>query len=51
MSLKCENNQEIITNLKKLLNDENLQKNMINNQEKYINKSSAKDLISLIKKI
>lgn len=51
MSLKCENNQEIITNLKKLLNDENLQKNIINNQEKYINKSSAKDLISLIKKI
>ena len=49
MSLKCENKEEIITNLNKLINDNDLQKEMIKNQEKYINKYSGADLVKLIK--
>ena len=38
-----------ITNLNKLINDNDLQKEMIKNQEKYINKYSGADLVKLIK--
>ena len=49
MSLKCENKEEIISNLNKHINDNDLQKEMIKNQEKYINKYSGADLVKLIK--
>lgn len=48
MSLKCQTNQEIINNIKLLLNDKSLQDKMIERQENYINQNSAKDLIDLI---
>ena len=49
MSIKCNTNEAIIKNTKKLLIDKDLQNKLINNQKKYINKNSAKDLIALIK--
>lgn len=48
MSLKCTTPEEIITNINKLLTDSSLCQEMIENQEKYINASSAKDLVDLI---
>ena len=47
MSLKCENEKDIVTNAIKLLNDDKLQKEMIENQKKIINKNSANDLVNL----
>ena len=38
----------LITNINKLLIDSSLCQEMIDNQEKYINASSAKDLVDLI---
>jgi len=49
MSIKCNTNEAIIKNTKKLLIDKDLQNKLINKQKKYINKNSAKDLIALIK--
>lgn len=49
MSLKCETKNEIITNLNRILDDKKLQKEMIKNQEKWINQNSASDLVELIK--
>ena len=49
MSLKCDNENEIIQNIIKLLNDDNLQKKLIKNQAKIINKNSAYDLVKFIK--
>lgn len=48
MSIKCDTKEEIITNLHALLNNDNLQKELIENQKKYINKNSAKDLVEFI---
>ena len=48
MSLKCDTKEEIIINTTKLLNDTSLQENMIRNQEKYINRNSAEDLVKLV---
>ena len=48
MSLKCDTKEEIIINTTKLLNDTSLQENMIKNQEKYINRNSAEDLVKLV---
>lgn len=48
MSLKCENEKDIVTNAIKLLNDDKLQKEMIENQKKIINKNSANDLVNLV---
>ena len=49
MSIKCNNENEIIQNIIKLLNDNKLQKEMIKSQSKIINKNSASDLIKFIK--
>lgn len=49
MSLSCQKEEEIITSLRKILQDEKLQKRMIKNQHKYIPNTSAKDLVNLIK--
>lgn len=48
MSLKCDTKEEIIINTTKLLNDTSLQEEMIKNQEKFINRESASDLVKLI---
>jgi len=48
MSIKCENIQEIIDNTKELLSNEQLQKEMIQNQIKYINKSACDEITKLI---
>ncbi len=49
MSIKCDNENEIIQNIIKLLNDNKLQKEMIKSQSKIINKNSASDLVKFIK--
>lgn len=49
MSIKCNNENEIIQNIIKLLNDNKLQKEMIKSQSKIINKNSANDLVEFIK--
>lgn len=49
MSIKCNNENEIIQNIIKLLNDNKLQKEMIKSQSKIINKNSANDLVKFIK--
>lgn len=49
MSIKCDNENEIIQNIIKLLNDDKLQKEMIKSQSKIINKNSASDLVEFIK--
>lgn len=49
MSLKADKNEDIIKNINILLDNENLQKDIINNQKKYINCYSGKDLIDFIK--
>lgn len=49
MSIKCDNENEIIQNIIKLLNDNKLQKEMVKSQSKIINKNSASDLVKFIK--
>lgn len=51
MSIKCETPEQIIASTKELLTNEKLRKEIIDNQKKYINSMSAKDLLNLIKKI
>lgn len=48
MALKCDNINEIIKNTKLLLNDKNLQKEMINNQDKYINRTACEEICNII---
>ena len=45
----CNNKEEINTNCKYLLSNKDKQKEIISNQEKYINKNSALDLVTFIK--
>lgn len=49
MSIKCMNNSEIKSAINNLLNNQKLQNEIIENQKKYINNHSAKDLVKLIK--
>lgn len=49
MSIVCQDDDEIISTINKLLNNEDLRNEIISNQKKYINGNSAKDLINLIK--
>ncbi len=49
MSLYASNKEEIIENLQKLLTNEKLCQQLINNQQKVINKNSAVDLVNFIK--
>lgn len=48
MSLKANNIDEVVAAAKKLLIDKELQQEMINNQQKIINKNSAKDLVDYV---
>ena len=49
MSLKCDNENEIVQNVIKLLDDKKLQNEIVRCQSKIINKKSAKDLVDLVK--
>ena len=48
MSLKCDTIDEVIENTKNLLKDKKLQKQMIINQNKYINKNASLDIANRI---
>ncbi len=48
MAIKAKSVDEVVRQTKKLLEDKILQEEMINNQKKYINKNSAKDLVDYI---
>lgn len=48
LSLVSTTIEEVITNTKKILKDENLQKTMVENQAKVINRNSANDLVKFV---
>lgn len=48
MSLQSKNEEEIINNLKILLNDKIMQNELMKNQEKYINQNSCNNLADLV---
>ena len=50
MSLKVDKNEDIIKNINALLDNEDMQKELINNQKKFINCNAAKNLVNFIKK-
>ena len=49
MSIKCMKNEEIKEAINTLFKNQNLQNEIIENQKKYINNYSARDLVELIK--
>ena len=50
MSLKCMNIPEIVESTKLLLEDKDLCRELVENQRKYMNRNSCRDLVNLIKK-
>lgn len=48
MSIKCDTDKEIIDNIKYLISNEDICKEMIQNQKKIINENSASDLVKFI---
>lgn len=48
MSIKCNTIEEIVNNTYKLLNDENLKEEMIENQKKYIDKKACSKICDFI---
>ena len=46
--MKCDNDKAIIKNLKYLMNNDDICKEMIQNQKKIINENSASDLVKFI---
>lgn len=50
MSLKCENAEEVWKNTIKLLEDEELQKQMIENQKKVINPQASEKIVDFVQK-
>ena len=50
MSLKCMNIPEIVESTKLLLENKDLCKELVENQRKYMNRNSCRDLVNLIKK-
>ncbi len=50
MSIKCDTIEEVVLNTKKLLNDVNLQKEMVTNQRKYINRNASVDIANFVEK-
>ena len=48
MSIKCDIIEEVVKSTKKLLNDEKLQKEMVENQRKYINRNASYDIADLV---
>ena len=50
MSFKCMNIDEIVKNTKSLLDNKDLCNELVENQRKYMNRNSCRDLVNLIKK-
>ncbi len=50
MSLMCETIEDVVNNTKKLLNDDRLKEEMIENQKKYINQNACDDIVDIILK-
>ena len=50
MSLKCESEEEIITKTKELINNETLQKEMIDNQKRFIRNDTCDKIVEFILK-
>ena len=48
MSIKCDIIEEVVKNTKKLLKDENLQKEMVEYQRKYMNRNASYDIADLV---
>ena len=48
MGMRAENPDEVVRVTQKILDDKNLQEKMIDNQKKYINNNSAKDLVDYV---
>ena len=48
MSIRVNNIKDLAKTVEEVLNNRNLQKEMIENQKKYINKTSAADLVKYI---
>ena len=48
LSLVSNNVEEVVRNTKELLNDKDMQKVMVENQSKIINRNSAKDLVDFV---
>ena len=48
MSIKCDIIEEVVRNTKKLLKDEIIQKEMVDNQRKYINRNASYDIADLV---
>lgn len=48
MSIKCDTMEDVIVNTKKLIDDSNLQKEIIKNQEKYIDKNTTDKIANII---
>ncbi len=48
MSIKCGIIEEVVENTEKLLKDEKLQKEMVENQRKYINRNASYDIADLV---
>lgn len=48
MSLKCENIKQVVDNTKKLIENKNLQKQIIENQEKYISGDACEKIADVV---
>lgn len=48
MGMRAKNPDEVVSVTQKILDDKTIQEEMINNQKKYINKNSAKDLVDYV---
>ena len=48
MGMRAENPDEVVRVTQKILDDKTIQEEMINNQKKYINRNSAKDLVDYV---
>ena len=48
MSIKCDNIDEVINNTKKLIKDKTLQKEMVENQKKYISVDTCEKIVEIV---
>ena len=48
MGMRAKNPDEVVSVTQKILDDKTIQEEMINNQKKYINRNSAKDLVDYV---
>ena len=48
MGMRAKNSDEVVSVTQKILDDKTIQEEMVNNQKKYINRNSAKDLVDYV---